>query len=341
MNSKITITQIAEKAGVSRGTVDKVLHERAGISEKVRKKVQRVIDELDYKPNPVARALKSTGNPIRLAVVIPKIDNPFFEKIKLGMDEAMNNLIDFGVNIDYFYSDNINLPELMSLLDYIAESNYDGIALRAMESSRLREKLDCIAKKGIPIAIYDSNISNCNTLCFVGEDPLKSGRIAGSLMCKILPADSKILIVGGSSEFEVHRLRQKGFLDVILPYGLIVTENFDALEQQTIAYNRTKDILCSGELPEGIFVVAGCATDVGQALIDTNLSGKIKLICYNYSADSVEMIKNGTIDFAVSTGPQSQGEHVVSALFEKLFYHKDPPDHHIVTLQTIITEDLI
>ena len=46
---KITIRKIAELAGVSRGTVDKIVHDRAGVSDEVRAQVQKVIDESGYK----------------------------------------------------------------------------------------------------------------------------------------------------------------------------------------------------------------------------------------------------------------------------------------------------
>ena len=49
---KVTIKEIAERAGVHRATVDKVLHNRVGVSDEVRMKVQRIIKEMGYTPNP-------------------------------------------------------------------------------------------------------------------------------------------------------------------------------------------------------------------------------------------------------------------------------------------------
>ena len=49
----VTIKQIAEMAGVHRSTVDKVLHKRQGVSDDVRKKVQKIIDENNYEANPI------------------------------------------------------------------------------------------------------------------------------------------------------------------------------------------------------------------------------------------------------------------------------------------------
>ena len=49
---RVTMKEIAERAGVHQATVDKVVHNRVGVSDEVRAKVQAIIDELGYKPNP-------------------------------------------------------------------------------------------------------------------------------------------------------------------------------------------------------------------------------------------------------------------------------------------------
>ena len=58
---KYTIKDIARKAGVSAGTVDRVLHQRGDVSEKSRLKVQQVLDEINYQPNKFAFISRSMG----------------------------------------------------------------------------------------------------------------------------------------------------------------------------------------------------------------------------------------------------------------------------------------
>jgi LacI family transcriptional regulator len=58
---RVTMKEIAERAGVHQATVDKVVHNRVGVSDEVRAKVQAIIDELGYKPNPTGRVLQRQG----------------------------------------------------------------------------------------------------------------------------------------------------------------------------------------------------------------------------------------------------------------------------------------
>ena len=57
MNNIVTINDVAEAAGVGKGTVDRVLHNRGRVSEETRKRVLKCIEELGYKPNTAARML--------------------------------------------------------------------------------------------------------------------------------------------------------------------------------------------------------------------------------------------------------------------------------------------
>ena len=68
---RTTIKMIAERAGVSIGTVDRVLHDRPYVKVEVRERVLRVMEELDYHPNRMASALATSGTPRKLALVQP------------------------------------------------------------------------------------------------------------------------------------------------------------------------------------------------------------------------------------------------------------------------------
>ena len=69
-SDKIRIKDIAERSGVSVGTVDRVLHNRPNVSGKARAKVEAVLKEINYQPNMYASALDITVN-IRFAVCYP------------------------------------------------------------------------------------------------------------------------------------------------------------------------------------------------------------------------------------------------------------------------------
>lgn len=83
----ITITDIAKLAGVSRATVSGVLNDSPLVNEKTKKRILEIIEQLNYRPNEVARALalKQTG---LLGLVVKDISNPLYSKITLGVEQV-------------------------------------------------------------------------------------------------------------------------------------------------------------------------------------------------------------------------------------------------------------
>ncbi|WP_019006925.1 helix-turn-helix transcriptional regulator [Cohnella laeviribosi] len=74
---KPTIYDIARIAGVSAATVSKVLNDRGRISDKTKQKVLKIVDELHYRPNVLASAMKGKFT-YQIALLIPDIDNPVY-----------------------------------------------------------------------------------------------------------------------------------------------------------------------------------------------------------------------------------------------------------------------
>ena len=69
----VTINDIAKKANVSRGTVDKILHNRPGVSDEIRANVMRIASELGYKPNVVGKALSHQKKPHKIGDILPTV----------------------------------------------------------------------------------------------------------------------------------------------------------------------------------------------------------------------------------------------------------------------------
>ncbi len=87
---KVTITDIAKLANVSKSTVSAVLNDNPLISQATRDKVLKLIKKLDYKPNELARSL-STKKTQSIGIVVKGIDNPYFTKVLKGVYDVAND----------------------------------------------------------------------------------------------------------------------------------------------------------------------------------------------------------------------------------------------------------
>ncbi len=84
-----TMKDVANRAGVSLGTVSNVLNNRASVLPDNRARVLRAVDELGFRTNMVARALKTKSSMV-LALIIPNINNPFYPEFARGVEDAAN-----------------------------------------------------------------------------------------------------------------------------------------------------------------------------------------------------------------------------------------------------------
>ena len=91
---RVTIKMIAEKSGVSRGTVDRVIHNRPSVKPEIRERVQAVIEELNYQPNMTARALAKSNVTKTIGVLIANTKEGIFEdEVKTWIDDAQTSLL--------------------------------------------------------------------------------------------------------------------------------------------------------------------------------------------------------------------------------------------------------
>ena len=87
----VTMKKIAEICGVSRGTVDRVMHGRGRVSKEKAESIRRAAKELGNEPNPAAKALSESKTQPKVAVILPSEGNPFFDEVIRGLQAAADD----------------------------------------------------------------------------------------------------------------------------------------------------------------------------------------------------------------------------------------------------------
>ncbi len=261
---RMTIRKIAELAGVSRGTVDKVLHNRSGVSEEVRERVWQIITAQNYEL-PKRQNIVIPQRHYIVAVLIPRLNNCFFDTVKQGMDEALIRFSNQAIRVEYYFCDSSNVNEVLSVLDYIEERGVNGILLRGAHSQRLCDRLNRLADQSIPVILFDSDVPGAKRLCLVGEDSHASGRVAASLLAKSIDKEGEVAIIGGLPDMSAHRARLQGFEQVMREHypQIRIVETINSRDQSVIAYEKTAVLVKQYPNLRGIFSVVGCTGDIG------------------------------------------------------------------------------
>jgi len=324
-NKQIGIKDIAERAQVSTGPVDKVLNNRGGVSKTTKEKILKAIEELGYKPNILASSLKSRKQH-NIAVLIPNATEelPFWSLHQKGFDSAMEELAPFNFNLKvYNFSQNDELS-FQDQVDRIMETKIDGLFLVPIFEKETKRVLDYCSSNNIPAIFFDSQLENMNYTAFIGQHSEESGYLAAELLDKCLTENDRVLLVTLEQKAGNHlhfKKREKGFkaFHKNSKVDLVKYENYT--EDPDNVHKEIKDLLIKDPKIKGIFVTNGVSI-VMPVLEELDIN-KYTSIGYDIIEKNAQYLNSGTLDFLISQQPAKQAYEGLK-LFYDIFILKQP-----------------
>lgn len=342
---KVTIKEIAERAGVHRATVDKVLHNRVGVSDEVRMKVQHIINEMGYTPNPAGRVLQKQGKKYRIEAILVEVDAlPF---LKAGIEQGVQNQVGFDIEVTYSISKFQDAERQKEFIDHAIAARADGIILSPINSERVRKAVNRAVDAGIPVVTTNADIDRTKRSCCVGADSHRGARIAGRMMGLFLGGRGKIAVVSSAIASENNnyyvQVRETEFADFIhkeYPDIEIIT-TLDSFEDPQITYEKTVKLLRDYQDLQGIYITCGGVSQVGRALEESGRAKDIRVISFEDYPEVVDLIRKDVIDCTLAGELQQQGEIPVQIIMDRLVFGKEPAQPQIFTdIRVLVKESL-
>jgi len=330
---KITVNKIAELCGVSRGTVDRVLHNRGGVREELRQKIINIVDTLEYTPNLAGKALVSQNKNMFFGVILAPDFHPFVDEIREGVKSQAKAIEEFGVDVDIEVIRSLDGKEQLTILDDLERRGVSGIAIVPILEDYISHKIDEMSSQDIPIITFNSDIKNTKRLCFVGQNNVKAGEAAFALFERILPVKSKIAIITSSYELACHVNRLEGFkngldksLSKIKLVGVAENQDQDekAFEQVLKFCSDTPDL-------HGIYITGGGTKGLGKGLKIAGKAQQVKVISHDIVPPVVELMNEGIIKFTIGQDPFMQGALPIKLLFDYTFKKIAPAQEEFFT----------
>ena len=184
---RVTIRQIAEESGVSRGTVDRVLNNRGKVRPEVEERVRKVAEELGYKPNLLGRALIKMKENIKIGVILQDTGTPYLKTLSDGIKKAKGEVEDFGGTVIVKAVDYGNVEQTLAAMNKLKEAGIKGLVLMPINDKRVLQKIDQFTEEyGISVVTVNADVEDTKRICFVGQNSVQSGRAAAGLMHDIL-----------------------------------------------------------------------------------------------------------------------------------------------------------
>jgi LacI family transcriptional regulator len=344
MKKNTRIKDIALKAGVSIGTVDRVLHKRGEVSDGTKAKIQKIIDELDYRPNLLASSLASKKS-VLFATLMPKAvsQDSYWVKPQLGVEKAMNQIKAYGVKIQQFYFEMDDSASFSAEADKLLQASPDAVLLAPWakrEALKFTGKLD---EKRIPYIFIDSTLPEAHPVSFVAQSSVDSGFLAAKLVDWGVRPNSVLLLIHVAKELDNANhllLRERGFLNYFEG-----NKNNHRIIKIEVSGNREEEIAVHlsklGIEPCDVSAVFVTNSKVHLAAVFfKTLCVSPKIIGYDLIPQNIALLKEGKIDFLICQKPELQGSHAIHLLFDYLVKKEKISKENFTSIDLITKENI-
>lgn len=347
MKKKIVrIVDIAERAQTSKGTVDRVLHNRGRVAEDVRERILRIIKEMNYEPNFLAQSLKTQRTHNFAALIPDPKTDPYWEAPETGMAKAEKELRQYGISISRFTFDPHDVNSFTSKAREATNEHPDGLLVAPLFYKEALPFFKEWEKLGMPYVLFNTQIPDVNLLCYIGQDSYQSGFLAAKIMSFGLSSACTMMVLHINEDLpnSAHLItKEKGFKDYFVKnnlngkYTVIGTElNFAEGE---FFDEKLNEIRNSVKNLKAIYVTNSKAYEVAKYLERNNIRD-IKLIGYDLVPQNIHFIKEGYIDFVINQNPVGQGYWGIFQLANYLVFKKEIPPIKFLPLDIITLENL-
>ncbi len=327
----VTQSKIAELAGVSRSTVERVLNNRGDVNSSTRKKVMEIARLLDYHPNRAGQTLAIKQKNLKIGCIIIEAVNPFYTELNKGIEEKAEEYQTYGITVivrKALFTREDQLREIGELL----EENINALVIQPIDDESVTEKLRELEAQGILVITLNTDIPDHNfQFCYVGNDFHLCGMTAANILYLVTGGVCNVGIVTGFSGAKSHYDRIKGFREFIGDYPeMRVTDIVENQDNDLEAYYVTKTMLETHPEINAVFIVAGGVSGVCRAIRDFP-ERKLSVISFDDLPETRRLVNEGAIVATICQQPVRQGKMAMSVLFDYFIEGKRPKSNRLYT----------
>ena len=340
---KITIKDVARLAGLSKGTVDRVVHNRGEVSEESKRRVLEVIQQIGYKPNIYASLLASKKH-YTLLCLIPRFrPGEYWELIYTGINRAVEKARGYNIDIDVISYDQFDRESFRHAAQQLLERNPQAVLLAPIYRDDTLALTATLSSRGVPYVYIDSRLEGSGYLAYFGMPMYQSGYLAASLLTEqpdIREIANFRIDRGGAQPQDNPTLRRReGFMtyladklpecrvyeDFIRPYepeyNLRVLDSF---------FERHPDVRHIVTFNSRVHLISEY---LGKRGIEDRI-----VVGFDKLAGNLEGVRKGYIKFLITQRTETQVYRGITAIIEHMVFHTAPAEQDNFMSMDILTK---
>lgn len=337
----MTITEIAKKANVSIGTVDRVIHKRGRVSEETRKKIEYLIAESGYKPNPIARHLQKNRD-YTIGVLLPLLqsESAYWQSLFEGICEAEQELAVFSIRIILAEFDRAVTGDCLKSGRQLLANNIDALILAPVVPDEAHLVLDLLGD--IPYVFVDSPLPNTKPLVTAAQNPFKAGYCAARVMNLLRPhAKCFICIQMHATAYNLTE-RSRGFMAYFarLAQAEVHHKGWNWTENESDYFAFLDSIFAKYPSIDGFFITNDSVYQLPEYLISRKKEKTFAVIGFDLQKKNIECLLDGSIDMVISQQADRQGYQAVHEIYRKIVLNQESEKDIDINIEIYFKENL-
>lgn len=292
------LQDVADAAGVSLATADRVLNGRAGVRERTAQKVHAAARQLAYRPDPAAARL-ARPRPWRIAFLLPEGNNSFVALLRDELDALAPWLAERRARVQLVLADEFVPAAAAQAIAGLA-GQADAAVLMCQDHPLVRHAIEELAKTGTTVITLVSDVPTPGRAHFVGIDNVAAGRTAGALIGRFVPppagGQAKVGVVLGSRWLRDHAERLFGFQQLLgaeHPH-IALLEPLEGLDRADRTEPLVRALLAREPGLAGLYSIGAGNRGIAAALKATGAAGRVTWVCHELTPPTRLALLEGT-----------------------------------------------
>ncbi len=342
----IRIKDIAARAGVSVGTVDRVLHERPNVSKTAREKVEKALEEMDYQPNVYASALAYNKDYTFYCIIPMHESEAYWDEIEEGVKADIERRRDFHLSLKILYYERFNGKSFQEATNECLKAKPDGVIVVPAKLELTQAFTEKLTEQSIPFILLDSYLPDLKPLAFYGQDSFQSGYFAARMLMLIAHEEKEIMLMkqlkDGHIGSKQQNNRETGFRHYMrdhFPKIAITEVNLPLGSSREEFAKILEDFFSTHPHVHHCITFNSKAHLVGEFLLRTNRRN-VQIMGYDMVPKNAECVRQGSISFLIAQHAYMQGYACVDTLFQAIVLRKEVQPVNYMPIELLTRENI-
>ena len=339
---RVTIADVANAAGMSVATVDRVLNGRRKVRALTAERVLKAANDLKYHSTSLFRQRMRDSMPeVRFGFLLQKKSKVFYRELARDLRTAVSERTNVRGKIEISYVDELS-PEVIAKAMRELAPKVDVLGVVAIDHPHISEEIEVIRSRGVPTISIIADVSAGAKSAHVGIDPRQTGRTAAWAISRLSKQPGKVGVLVGSHRYQNHEGRESSFRSFFRESGsgFQVLDPIVYLDDSAVAQSAMANLVSANPDIVGCYLIGGGVEGALKALREANLAEPMTLVCSEFTPASRSGLLEGLIDFVIATPTDRLSKQTVSVMTALALREPLEADNYVVPFEIYTSENV-